>query len=133
MGWWPWAKRVRSAVRFIRAKFDSAQTTADNRRHWANADHLAADTAAKHRIELVKNDAGDDGDDDQGQELQVDTTNGTAPAGGRPSRPRLYSAPAAASSGGALHAPGARDSSRAFILQGAPSTRGARQTGLSPR
>ena len=34
------------AVRFIRAKFDSAQTTPDNRRHWANADYLAADAAA---------------------------------------------------------------------------------------
>jgi len=41
-------------VRFIRAKpayglagkFDSAQITEDNRRHWANADHLSADAAA---------------------------------------------------------------------------------------
>jgi len=31
MGWWPWSKRVRPVVRFIRAKFDSAQTTPDNR------------------------------------------------------------------------------------------------------
>ncbi|HOD84655.1 MAG TPA: phage portal protein [Phycisphaerae bacterium] len=30
----------------IRAKFDSAQTTPDNRRHWANADGLSADAAA---------------------------------------------------------------------------------------
>jgi lambda family phage portal protein len=50
MGWWPWTKRVRSAVRFIRAKFDSAQTTADNRRHWANADGLAANAAANPEV-----------------------------------------------------------------------------------
>jgi hypothetical protein len=41
MGWWPWSKRVRSIVRVIRAKFDSAQTTPDNRRHWAKAVDLA--------------------------------------------------------------------------------------------
>jgi len=73
MGWWPWSKRVRSAVRFIRlrqgfgglvchsqsdggelrAKFDSAQTTHDNRRHWANADHLAADAAANPQVRRI--------------------------------------------------------------------------------
>ena len=37
---------MRAAVRIIRAKFDSAQTTPDNRRHWANADGLSADAAA---------------------------------------------------------------------------------------
>jgi len=50
MGWWPWSKRVRSAVRFIRAKFDSAQTTPENRRHWANADYLSADAAANPQV-----------------------------------------------------------------------------------
>jgi len=35
-----------ACVRVIRAKFDSAQTTPDNRRHWANADGLSADAAA---------------------------------------------------------------------------------------
>jgi len=44
MGWWPWSKRVRPVVRFIRAKFDSAQTTPDNRRHWAKADAPAVDS-----------------------------------------------------------------------------------------
>ena len=34
----------------LRAKFDSAQTTSDNRRHWANADHLAADAAANPEV-----------------------------------------------------------------------------------
>ena len=50
MGWWPWAKRVRTAVRLVRAKFDSAQTTPENRRHWANADYLSADAAANPQI-----------------------------------------------------------------------------------
>ena len=51
---WPWTKQVKStvraAVRIIRAKFDSAQSTADNRRHWANADGLSADMAASPAI-----------------------------------------------------------------------------------
>ena len=33
-------------MRVVRAKFDAAQTTPDNRRHWANADLLSADAAA---------------------------------------------------------------------------------------
>jgi len=37
-------------MRFIRAKFDSAQTTPDNRRHWANADGLSADAAANPEV-----------------------------------------------------------------------------------
>jgi len=37
-------------VRFVRAKFDSAQTTPDNRRHWANADALSADAAANREV-----------------------------------------------------------------------------------
>jgi lambda family phage portal protein len=53
MGWWPWSKQVRSAVRFIRAKFDSAQTTPENRRHWANADGLAADAAANPAVRRI--------------------------------------------------------------------------------
>ena len=34
------------AVRPVQGRFDSAATTADNRRHWANADGLSADSAA---------------------------------------------------------------------------------------
>jgi capsid protein len=34
----------------VRAKFDAAQTTPDNRRHWANADALAADAAASPEV-----------------------------------------------------------------------------------
>ncbi len=37
----------------IRAKFDSAQTTADNRRHWANADSLSADASATASIRKI--------------------------------------------------------------------------------
>ena len=48
---WPWTKRVkaaaRTAVRFIRATFDSAYTTSQNRRHWAHADFLSANAAAR--------------------------------------------------------------------------------------
>jgi lambda family phage portal protein len=54
---WPWTKRVkataRAAVRFIRAKFDSAQTTPDNMRHWANADFLSANAAARPEVRRV--------------------------------------------------------------------------------
>ena len=39
------ASRVR--LRVLRAKFDSAQTTPDNMRHWANADPLSANAAAR--------------------------------------------------------------------------------------
>ncbi len=34
----------------LRAKFDSAQTTADTRRHWANADGLSANSAASPEV-----------------------------------------------------------------------------------
>lgn len=38
-------RTVTRAVRLIRASYDSARTTDDNRRHWANADHLSANAA----------------------------------------------------------------------------------------
>ena len=43
-------ERARPLGRMIRAKFDSAQTNADNRRHWANADGLSADAAASPAV-----------------------------------------------------------------------------------
>ena len=58
MGLWPWTKRSWKVIATrqialranpsaaLRAKFDSAQTTHDNRRHWANADLLSANGAA---------------------------------------------------------------------------------------
>ena len=36
--------------RYVVARFDSAQTTHDNRRHWANADALSADAAASPEV-----------------------------------------------------------------------------------
>jgi len=68
-----WLKRIRAsakrrasdgrgfAYRLLRAKpayglagrFDSAQTTEDNRRHWANADGLSADTAASAEVRRI--------------------------------------------------------------------------------
>jgi len=62
MAWWnpaDWfgnAKGIGGAPRawrFIRAKFDAAQTTSDNRRHWANADGLSADTAASTEVRRI--------------------------------------------------------------------------------
>jgi len=65
MGWWPFTRRSKQAgaatrTLVVRAKpacrsavegrFDSAQTNADNRRHWANADGLSADAAASPAI-----------------------------------------------------------------------------------
>ncbi|MFB3894458.1 MAG: phage portal protein [Phycisphaerae bacterium] len=54
---WPWSKRVKSAVktavRYIRAKFDSAQTTPDNTRHWASADFLSANAAARPDVRRI--------------------------------------------------------------------------------
>jgi lambda family phage portal protein len=41
---------IRSQKAAIVAKFDSAQTTAENRNHWANADLLSADAAASPSI-----------------------------------------------------------------------------------
>jgi lambda family phage portal protein len=50
MGLWPWTKRRKvqagQQVLLVRARFDAAQTTPDNRKHWASADHLSADAAA---------------------------------------------------------------------------------------
>jgi len=37
-------------VRRVRGRFDSAATTEDNRRHWANADALSADAAASAAV-----------------------------------------------------------------------------------
>jgi len=54
MGLWPWSKRkkVRAAgqLMLVRARFDAAQTTPDNRKHWASADHLSADAAASPEV-----------------------------------------------------------------------------------
>ena len=46
-----WRRRKKAppaprAVRFVRAGFDAARTTGENRRHWANADALSPNAAA---------------------------------------------------------------------------------------
>ena len=50
MVWWfgkhKEQKVIRPPSRVVRARFDAAQTTTDNQRHWANADALSADAAA---------------------------------------------------------------------------------------
>jgi len=49
MGIWPWTKRKTvkaTSMLLVRARFDAAQTTPDNRKHWSNADPLSADAAA---------------------------------------------------------------------------------------
>ncbi len=43
----------RTAGGLLRARFDSAQTTPDNRRHWAAADGLSADAAASPDVRRV--------------------------------------------------------------------------------
>ncbi len=40
-------------ARVVRAKYDAAQTTADNRRHWANADLLSPDAAASPAVRRI--------------------------------------------------------------------------------
>ena len=55
MGWWPFTKRskqtgVIARTLVVRAKFDSAQTTPDNRKHWASADGLSANAAATAEV-----------------------------------------------------------------------------------
>ena len=46
---WPF-RQARAPRKAILARFDSAQTTADNRKHWINADLLSADAAASPEI-----------------------------------------------------------------------------------
>ena len=43
-------RRFMRVRRLIRAKYDAAQTTADNTRHWGNADHLSADAATSPTV-----------------------------------------------------------------------------------
>jgi len=59
-----WLKRIRAvakpaggglrmAVRFVRGRYDAAQTTDSNRKHWAGADGLSADAAASAEVRRV--------------------------------------------------------------------------------
>lgn len=49
--WWPFGKKRSSKP--IQAKFDIAQTTSENRRHWANADSLSARAAISPAVRRV--------------------------------------------------------------------------------
>ncbi|MCG3127377.1 MAG: hypothetical protein CHACPFDD_02237 [Phycisphaerae bacterium] len=44
---------ARGRLRVVRGKYDAAQTTHENRRHWANADHLSADASASAEVRRV--------------------------------------------------------------------------------
>ena len=53
---WPWRRQPEKPAchaMMLRAKFDSAQTTPDNRRHWANADYLSADQASSVNVRRI--------------------------------------------------------------------------------
>ncbi|MGE0481435.1 MAG: phage portal protein [Phycisphaerae bacterium] len=44
---------ARGRLLVVRGKYDAAQTTHENRRHWANADHLSADASASAEVRRV--------------------------------------------------------------------------------
>jgi len=44
---------LRTAVRFVRGRYDAAQTTDGNRKHWAGADGLSADAAASAEVRRI--------------------------------------------------------------------------------
>lgn len=50
---WPFTRLNRHAQKPIQAKFDLAQTTRENRRHWANADGLSARAAISPEVRRV--------------------------------------------------------------------------------
>ena len=43
----------RGRLLVVRGKYDAAQTTYENRRHWAHADHLSADAAMSADVRRV--------------------------------------------------------------------------------
>ncbi len=43
----------RGRLLVVRGKYDAAQTTPDNRKHWANADHLSANAAASPDVRRI--------------------------------------------------------------------------------
>jgi lambda family phage portal protein len=49
----PTAKPSERSHRILRARFDAAQTTDENRRHWANADLLSPDAAASMDVRAI--------------------------------------------------------------------------------
>ncbi|MCL2645429.1 MAG: phage portal protein [Phycisphaerales bacterium] len=58
MGFWPWTKtkQVKAAIKqslFVRGRYDAAQTTPDNRKHWAAADGLSPNAANQPNVRRV--------------------------------------------------------------------------------
>ncbi|MBN2584864.1 MAG: phage portal protein [Planctomycetes bacterium] len=49
----PAVPRHLAVTRRVRARYDAAQTTADNRKHWANADYLSANAAASSEVRRI--------------------------------------------------------------------------------
>jgi lambda family phage portal protein len=47
------ATAPRGRLLVVRGKYDAAQTTPDNRKHWANADHLSANAAASPDVRRI--------------------------------------------------------------------------------
>ncbi|KAA0219131.1 MAG: phage portal protein, partial [Planctomycetota bacterium] len=45
--------RFRTPDSRLQAKYDAAQTTPENRRHWAHADHLSANAAASPEVRRI--------------------------------------------------------------------------------
>ena len=45
--------RLQPAVYSLQARYDAAPTTHENRRHWANADHLSANAAANVDVRRI--------------------------------------------------------------------------------
>ena len=54
MRFWPWSKpksvKTAAPVMIVRGKYDAAQTTVDNRRHWAAADGLSPNAAVNPEV-----------------------------------------------------------------------------------
>lgn len=47
------ARNGKGRLLVVRGKYDAAQTTHENRRHWANADHLSANAAASADVRRI--------------------------------------------------------------------------------
>ena len=51
MGWF--SRKSKASIRFIRGRFDAAQTTRDNAKHWSAADALSADAEASAAVRSI--------------------------------------------------------------------------------
>ncbi len=57
MGFWPWSKSKKTSAprtpMFVRARYDAAQTTPDNRKHWSAADGLSPAAALSPQVRRI--------------------------------------------------------------------------------